>query len=280
MVEDYFSEQWENKQKGFYVWNHIEKRYTLNSLKKKEEYKWNGSIYPSSLYWSMCVAKHVYSLHKKPFWKTSASGEEKKALGTAWHSIWEDLLKDSIIKAPPPEYPYWIKNILKGKSEDKKHANEVYIYLPFCRLSGWIDLPALKRKKLVVGDFKTTNIPPKDWLEEQVLLPTEKQQTQLYCYAVAVDMLKYYKQKVTGVLLPVYNNYCYGYNDPKMKDYNYPDPRYEWYEDINPIKYQKTLDLMNEIRYQLYRLESRYPEVCNYPLCEYHNDKESKQPDL
>jgi hypothetical protein len=215
----------------------------------------------------MCVAKHVYNLHKKPYYKVSPEGEEKKALGTAWHAIWEDLLKDSVIQASKPRYPYWLKQIIAEKEKEKgKHINEVYVSLPGFGISGYIDLVIKKSKKLIIGDFKTTNILPDKWLAEQVLLPTDKQKTQLYIYAVSVDLLNLYDKRVSGLVIPFYNNYCYGYKELKL-----PDPRYEWYSDIDPVLYQKTLDLLAEGRNQLFRYTNNYTEVCNYIHCGEHN---------
>lgn len=277
MSDDPLLEGWENQQKGHVFWEIVDKEAVLQATRERSERQWEGNLYPSGLYWSMCMAEHVYeSLPKGWQGKITSSSQRKMAFGSAFHAMVQEIASTSrkMIKATyaVDDSPASVK--IREKLE--KHADrakyETYIWLEWCRLSGWIDGILKHSKKYEILDIKTTNTDPKEWDEEKLLLPTEKQETQGYTYVVGVDDLGLLPEKVGRLRFAFHNNCCNEFTlDSKG---NKIDPRHEWVSDIDPVKYQNTIDLLKEGALQLARYEANEPKVCTWRMCKKHGDNQ------
>lgn len=252
---------WLNQEKGFTVFGAIERSMVLQAVEEQRSYKWNGNISPSKLSWDMCPVELVYSYLPRG-WRGEVKLEslQKMSFGTAYHAVLQEAFSkmSGNVKSAKPKYPKDNAKI-KEKLKDKRHKYETYIWLEWCKLSGWIDLLCRIKGKLAIGDIKTTNIKPSEWSKEQNLLPTIPQLTQIYCYVLAVDLLKYFpNEPVEKIFFLFHNNWCLG------TEY---DPRYEWHSDVREDLKNLTIDFLVNVESQLTRYNDGEDRLCTWKYC-------------
>lgn len=280
MVQDeFFLDQLTDQKDDKHVFKNYRKGLVLAAHKKQQDYEFRGRVYPSSLYWSMCPMEFVKNIRKGTYFKITHEGEEKKARGSARHTIIQDALMPLRYYYGNPVYPQFILDELerkKSNGDNIKALPEYYVHDPDWLTSGWVDFPAREKGKLVIVDFKFTNILPKDWEEERKRLPTEKQHCQLYLYHVHTKKHKYFDQDPSGIRLAVFNNLALPelLKGTPLEDL---DPELEWYSDIDPIKEEMTIHLLDECgKHVKQLLADEFEEVCSYRYCNKHKEDISK----
>lgn len=223
------------------IFSRIESEAMVRTISDSEKRVFKGTFHPSGLEWNMCVNQHLNDLlaGKNDFFITKG-GEFKKVMGITLHAVWSDLLLTTGLLYQPPTYPPHIVEILEEKKRLNKRVNEneIYGFCPDWSISLWIDSVLKDGKNPVINDFKSRNMLPKKWKEEVKTLPTTKDETQVYIYSCYVDKYKYYPEKVSKVRLSYYNPFCYG--NPDIS------PKHEWVSEVDPVKYEKTICLLEE----------------------------------
>lgn len=270
--DDFLLDGFLNQTSGKVVFGAIEKAMVLSGISSQQNHKWSGNISPSGMSWDMCPVDYIY-LQLPRGWRgeIKAESEYKKAFGTAYHLVLQEVvkyMKKGYVKtAEKANYPDNAN--IKAKLKKHKPAYEVYIWMEKYRLSGWIDLILRIGKKLAIGDIKTVNVAPEDWLDEQAKLPSIKQLTQVYLYVVAVTLLEYYKDKPEEIFFLFHNNWALG---TKV------DPRFEWHSDVREDLFQITIDLLEATLVQLNNSDNKVdkPECCDWKYCYKHGSADIK----
>lgn len=258
-------EQAVSQDAGLLVLNRLDKQRILNAYSDKEREEWRGIVYPSSLEWGICYADYIYnkaSKNKTDFGIT-IKGEERMEIGTLRHQEWSDLILKTRLLYGKPNYPDFVLKRMeaKKKSGDKvREYPEIAAYCPHWGISGYADAVIKDKGKPWVVDFKTKNYHPiSKWDVEKTKYPSAREECQLYVYTVIFDKYQTFDQKIAGIRLCYYNNPAFGHD--KI------DPRYEYSAEIDPIKYKKTIKMLDEIRIQVLRCFCQMPFVCSYQDC-------------
>lgn len=251
MADPLIASVWTDQQSGKIVFPRLKRQMVSNAIKDKKRRKgWEGFAYPSGMYWGMCVKEYIQKLKSgEQYIETDPEKIEKMEIGKAMHTMWQDiLLQSKDFLAPDPNYPEFTKQHLANKKKLKKgkvrKPPEWYVFCPEWFISGWLDLALIYKGELIICDFKTKNITPSEWDKEKESFPTTKEETQLYIYAVITDKYNYWDRKAKRLRWIYFNNFCV---DPALK----LDPEFEKGVSIDPVKYEKTILLLNEVRDQI-----------------------------
>lgn len=272
--DDFILDQLTDEVNGKVAWKWINKGLILNAHKRQLDYEFRGRIYPSALYWGMCPMKYAKNIRKGTFFKISKEGEEKKAAGSALHTVVQEALHPGAYYWGDPNYPEWIVERMKEKEANGdtiRPLPEVYCCCDEWLTSGWLDFTGREKKKLVIVDFKFTNVLPEEWEDKQKELPGIKYETQLYIYAEHVNKYSYYSRKVDGLRLVVKNRWVI----PELLPHHLRnlDSEFEWYSDYDEEKGYMTRELLTDTANHVrLLLADKFVEECNHKFCNEHRN--------
>lgn len=259
---DYFDLQLEEQNK---VFSRIYRQMVLDSYSKDEKEFTN--LYPSSLTWDMCVYKFVYEQGGRKPQSHDLKSAKRMKRGETLHSEFGDILLRTPLYYGEPKYPDFLKKKVEEKKAEGRFKNppEYYVWHPDYPVSGWVDIPLKENGgELVIGDFKTKNIKPEEWVKKYKKFPDPSEECQLYVYAVLTDKLNLFDKPVSGIRLMYYNNRCFFHESI--------EPEYEVYRPLEEIKVTRTINLLDECALQVGRYKRKEESSCSNKLCKEHGD--------